>query len=288
MEMASLLPASPGVHGPVVDFDPPGEERADGFVKGEDEDGSSEAGSEESSNAPSLRTNLKPWICVATVFYAAGLAASLVAVFLARQRSVSHPPLLAAIPGQGGAGSCKSGEFWMESTKLLPYAPGKAGGRPSAGLRLCLADPLRWEAAPPGGECPDGGLRVSLQEGGTILAGVLEAVFKSARLKNSEGIMPGQFLSLTPQGVAPFQPLEQVIFSRDARFPCKEALALDVGQSLFVALCQGGEALPQPGTLPPLTIRGETAGTGWEGAEVRVCRATVGGAVECGDAERLG
>ena len=75
---------------------------------------------------------------------------------------------------------------------------------------------------------------------------MVEAAFQRA---GEAPLLPGQFLRVTRHtgqthaGVQAFQPLRSVLFARDARQPCVQAEAVDVGAALFVVLCVGGAAL---------------------------------------------
>jgi hypothetical protein len=114
---------------------------------------------------------------------------------------------------------------------------------------------------------------------------VVEAAFQRA---GEAPLLPGQFLRVTRHtgqthaGVQAFQPLRSVLFARDARQPCVQAEAVDVGAALFVVLCVGGAAL-DGGMFPS----GNATGQERETAEVRLCRADAATGFECGQAERL-
>jgi len=246
------------------EFDGEGTARPDGFLVGgsdsdsmgsdgggqgaddcgdtDDDSGGSDDDDEDDGNACAARWSKSglALAALAALLSALSLAVS-VAGYLRPPTDAVHP----SPPLRSGT-SCAAGQALLALTRTEPAQP--------ASMRLCVSEPVRWEAMGDGPACKHGGIRVALEEGGAAeLCGMSnasqllgradapapgdEGAEAAALITNffaDEPVRAGQVVSLAPQGgVAPYQLFRNVLWRQECRF----AKAVGAGQSILASLC---------------------------------------------------
>ena len=268
-----------------------GAERPDGFLENYTDDGSSD-----DDDAIDAGSADEPDSSVAPRFTAAGLVIAVLAALLSALsltvsvatylRPAAQAKMLGHVSDAPGS-SCASGQALLAWTRTTPAQEG-------AMAKVCVAEPVRWEALPDGDKsavCARGGIRVALESGGTAkLCGVgrdpPDAQAAAAAAASNNGALKTNFLADSPirvgqvvalsakGGVSPYQPFRHVVWEQT----CSFADAVGVGSNTFVSRCSSAAADDRG------VAKGVDKGAGEQDSLLKLCSVRSDDTVSCGRA----